>query len=117
MKSFYSFRSQCVQHLFGEQNEQSHESSIGGLVGTANFNRPKMLRCGRRAGLVRLHRSKGVFDERQEWAGSVRRRDRRPLGNHARFPVNSEPSHAVLPKVRLGRKCLAFGSELLGMAH
>lgn len=71
MYRFYSLHTRCRQHFFGEQRGQSHGGSIGGLVSTANLHRPKMLRYGRTAGLVRLPRSKGVFDERRLWAGCV----------------------------------------------
>lgn len=84
---------------------------------TCQFDDLQVSLLQRMSGLTGHTAATQISDERRLWAGSVRRRDRRPLGNHARFPVNSEPSHAVLPKVRLGRKCLAFGSELLGMAH
>lgn len=57
--------------FFDGKAQASHRGSIGGLASANNFNRLKMLRHERMAGLVRLRRSKGIWDERQDRAEQV----------------------------------------------
>jgi hypothetical protein len=54
--------------FFDGEAQASHGGSIGGLASANNFNRLKMLRHEPMAGLVRLPRSKGIWDERQDRA-------------------------------------------------
>jgi hypothetical protein len=57
--------------FFDGRAQASHGGSIGGLASANNFNRLKMPRHERMAGLVRLRRSKGIWDERQDRAEHV----------------------------------------------